>query len=101
MISASSTIQFPFGNRRALVSIDSNCSRHMTGFYTLLNSKPCSLAVNGAFEGGKTGQATSVGTMQLGQLFFHGTVSVPGLRETILSECWTGMDVKLSLKMVS
>ena len=32
VISAQSSVTFPFGDRQVLVSIDSNCSRHMTGF---------------------------------------------------------------------
>ena len=37
MMSQRSTISFPFGDRKALVSIDSNCSRH------LVNIQPCSI----------------------------------------------------------
>ena len=37
MLLATSTVQFPFGDRKALVSINSNCSRHIMGFYDLLD----------------------------------------------------------------
>ena len=60
MLSQRSTISFPFGDRKALVSIDSNCNRHVTGFYTLVNVQPCSI-------------------------IFDDIAFVPGLRETILS----------------
>ena len=85
MISGSSTIKFPFGDRRELVSIDSNCSHHMTGFYDLLDTTPCDVEVHGAFDQGPQGKATVRGLLQLGQLYFEDTVFVPGLRETILS----------------
>ena len=85
MLSATTTVQFPFGDRKALVSINSNCSRHMTGFYDLLDIKPCDVQVNGAFEQGSQGSATHSGMLQLGQLFFEDAVFVPGLRETIIS----------------
>ena len=85
MLSQQSSISFPFGDRKALVSIDSNCSRHMTGFYSLINTKPCSVLVDGAFESGEPSRATHQGDLQLGQLYFSNTAFVPGLRETILS----------------
>ena len=85
MISAFSTVQFPFGDRKALVSINSNCSRHMTGFYDLLDVKSCDINVHRAFEQGSQGSATHSGILQLGQLFFEDAVFVPGLRETIIS----------------
>ena len=69
MISESSTLTFPFGDRGALVSIDSNCSKHMTGFYTLHNPTTCNVIVDGAFAQGKSGRATFSGTMQLGNIF--------------------------------
>ena len=50
MISALSTVQFPFGDRKALVSINSNCSRHMTGFYDLLDVKSCDINVHRALS---------------------------------------------------
>ena len=74
MISALSTVQFQFGDRKALVSINSNCSRHMTGFYDLLNVKPCDINVHGVFEQGCQGSATHSGILQLGQLFFEDAV---------------------------
>ena len=76
MISAQSSVTFPFGDRQALVSIDSNCSRHMTGFYTLLNSRPSDVLVDGAFQDGMPGRATSSGILQLGRLFFRDAVHV-------------------------
>ena len=85
MLSQQSSISFPFGDRKALVSIDSNCSRHMTGFYSLINTKPCSVLVDGAFESGEPSRATHQGDLQLGQLYFSDMAFVPGLRETILS----------------
>ena len=85
MISEQSTLTFPFGDRRALVSIDSNCSRHMTGFYTLHNPTNCHVIVDGAFAQGKSGKATYSGTMQLGNIFFDDTLFVDGIRETIIS----------------
>ena len=84
MISETSTVQFTFGDRKALVSVDSNCSRHMMGFYDLLDIKPCDINVNGVLEQGSQGNATHSGKLQLGQLFFEDTVFVPGLRETII-----------------
>ena len=57
----------------------------MTGFYTLLNTIQCSTLVDGAFQSGVSGQATHSGMLQLGQLFFHNAMFVPGLRETIIS----------------
>ena len=63
MISATSTIQFPFEDRKALVSIDSNCSRHMAGFYDLLNVKPCDINVHGAFEQGSQGSVMHSGML--------------------------------------
>ena len=85
MISKKSTLTFPFGDRRALVSIDSNCSRHMTGFYTLHNPADCNIIVDGAFAQGKSGRATYSGTMQLGNIFFDDTLFVDGICETIIS----------------
>ena len=85
MISEKSTLTFPFGDRRALVSIDSNCSRHMTGFYTLHNPADCNIIVDGAFAQGKSGRATYSGTMQLGNIFFDDTLFVDGIHETIIS----------------
>ena len=85
MISATSTVQFPFRDRKALVSVDSNCSRHVTGFYVLLDIKPCDINVHGAFEQGSQGSSTHSGILQLGQLFFEDAVFVPGLQETIIS----------------
>ena len=85
MLSQQSSISFLFRDRKALVSIDSNCSRHMTGFYSLINTKPCSVLVDGAFESGEPSRATHQGDLQLGQLYFSNTAFVPGLRETILS----------------
>ena len=85
MISAQSSVTFPFGSREALVSIDSNCSRHMAGFYMLLNFRPSDVLVDGSFQDGAPGRATSSGLLQLGRLFFHDAVHVPGLRETIIS----------------
>ena len=58
MISATCTVQFPFRDRKALVSIDSSCSQQMTGFYDLLDVKPCDINVHGAFEQGSQGSAT-------------------------------------------
>ena len=87
MLSQQSSISFPFefGDRKALVSIDSNCSPHMTGFYLLINTKPCSVLVDGAFESGEPSRATHQSDLQLGQLYFSNTAFVPGLHETILS----------------
>ena len=85
MLSQRSTTSFPCGDRKALVSIDSNCSRYMTGFCTLVNIQPCSILVEGAFDNGEPSRATYSGRLQLGQLIFDGTTYVPGLRETILS----------------
>ena len=67
------------------MSIDSNCSRHITGFYDLLDTSPFDVEVYGAFDQGKQGKATTQGLLQLGQLYFEKTIFVPGLRETILS----------------
>ena len=66
MISNSLTIQYPFGDRKALVSIDSNCSRHMPGFYDLLDTTQCDVEVHGAFDQGQQGKATIQGLLQLG-----------------------------------
>ena len=85
MISANLNIQFPFGDRKALVSVDSNCSRHFTGFYDLLDIKSCNVTVNGAFQQGSQGTATHSGLLQLGQLFFENAFFVPGIRKTIIS----------------
>jgi len=85
MMDAQTTVQLPFGDRKVLVSVDSNCSKHMTGFYALQYAKPLAITVDGAIHGGASGQSTSVGFMTLGNLSFAGTVFVPGLRETILS----------------
>ena len=85
MISATSTVQFPFGDRKALVPVGRNCSGHMTGFYDLFDIKPCKININGAFEQGSQGSATHSGMLQLGQLFFEDGVFVPGLQETIIS----------------
>ena len=85
MMSDQSTINFPFGDRQALVSIDSNCSRHMTGFYRLQDAKPCHVLVDGAIESGKHGVGRLRGTMQLGNISFQNTIFVPGIRETIIS----------------
>ena len=43
MNSANSSAQFPFGDTKAFMSVDSNCSRYMTGFYKLLDIKPCDI----------------------------------------------------------
>ena len=84
MISAQSSIMFRFGDRKALLSVDSSCSRHMTGVYDLVDIKPCDISVNGAFEQGSQGNATHSGLLQLGQLFFEDAVFVPALREMII-----------------
>ena len=78
MLSSSSTIKFPFSDRKALVSVGSNCSH-------LLDTTPCDVEVHGAFDQGQQWKATVQGLLQLGQLYFEDTVFVPGLRETILS----------------
>ena len=67
---------FPFRDRKALVSVDSNCSRHMTGLYDLVDVKPCDISVNGAFKQVSQGNATHSGLLQLGQLFFEDAVHV-------------------------
>ena len=70
MISAQSSVMFPFGDRKALVSVDSNCSRHITGcYYDLVDIKPCDTSVNGAFEQRAQGNATHSGLLQLGSYF--------------------------------
>ena len=50
MMNAATTLSFPFSERKALISIDSNCSRHMTGYYLLSFTQPCTIYVDGAFE---------------------------------------------------
>ena len=85
MLNARSTVSFPFGNRKALVSVDSNCSRHMTGFYRLVNARPCHIVVDGAFDNNNPGVGKLSGDMVLGDLCFSNTVFVEGIRETIIS----------------
>ena len=85
MLSAAPMIGFPFNDRKALVSIDSNCSQHMTSFYPILNPKPCNIHVAGAFAQHITVKGTFSGTMRLGNLFFEDALYVEGLRETVLS----------------
>ena len=85
MMTERSTVNFPFGDRRVLVSIDSNCSKHMTGFYRLSDPIPCNVIVDGAIEDGHPGMGKVCGTMQLGDISFRDTIFVPGLRETIIS----------------
>ena len=85
MLYAASTIIFPFNDRKALVSIDSNCSQHMTSVYPILNSQPCNIHVAGAFAQHITVKGTFSGTMRLGNLFFEDALYVEGLRETVLS----------------
>ena len=67
------------------MSIDSNCSKHMTGFYRLLDPIPCNVLVDGAIEDGHPGVGKVCGTMQLGDISFRNTIFVPGIRETIIS----------------
>ena len=50
MITTNSSITFLFGDRKALVSVDSNCSRHMTRFYDRVDTKPCDVQTNGSFQ---------------------------------------------------
>ena len=85
MLNARSTVSFPFGDRKALVSVDSNCSRHMTGFYRLVNARPCHIVVDGAFDNNNPGVGKLSGDMVLGDLCFSNTVFVEGIRETIIS----------------
>ena len=85
MINGRSSVLFPFGDRKALVSIDSNCSRHMTVFYRLANTKPCHIVVDGAFDKNNPGVGKLSGDMQLGDLCFSNTIFVDGIRETIIS----------------
>ena len=84
MLNARSTVSFPFGDRKALVSIDSNCSQHMTGFYRLVNTRPCHIVVDGAFDKNNPGVGKLSGDMVLGDLCFSNTVFVKGIRETII-----------------
>ena len=79
MMNAATTLSFPFGERKALISIDSNCSRHMTGYYSLMQTKPCTVYVGGAFEKQTPGVGKVLGTMQVGDLRFKNTVFVPGI----------------------
>ena len=48
-MNAAFTISFPFGDRQALITIDSNCSRLMTRYCMLVGTKPCKICVD-AFE---------------------------------------------------
>ena len=85
MINEHIIVSFPIGDRRALVSIDSNCSRYMTGFYLLSKPTPCNVIVDGAFVQGESGRGIDSGTMQFGNRFFDGALFVEGIRETIIS----------------
>ena len=85
MMGEHSTVSFLFGDQQNLVSIDFYCSKHMTGFYTLHNSKSCNVFVDGAFAQGKSGRGTFSGTMQLGIIFFDDTLFIDGIREIIIS----------------
>ena len=79
MVTTNSTIKFQFGDRKAPGLVDSNCSRHMTRCYDLVEIKTCNVQVNGAFLQGSQGTATHSGLLQLGQLCFKNTVFVPDL----------------------
>ena len=46
----------------------------MTGFYHLVDTKPCAVQVNGAFQQGSQGTATHSELLQLGQLHFENTL---------------------------
>ena len=82
MISAMSTVQFPFETGKHWYQLTVTVQEmYMMG----LDIKPCDINVHGSFEEGSQGSATLSGMLQLGQLIFEDTVFVPGLRETIIS----------------
>ena len=70
MINDRSSVAFPFGDRKALVSIDLNFSGHTTVFYCLANTKPCHVVVNAAFNKNNPGVGRLSGNMLLVDLFF-------------------------------